>query len=52
MQAFSFTRSQKEIGGVVFAADDTIFTTRNIALTAEVGCPTVCLGGVQKAVVF
>ena len=33
MQAF--TRTQKEIGGVVFVADDTIFTTCNIALTAE-----------------
>ena len=36
----AFTRTQKEIGGVVFVADDTIFTTRNIALTAEVGAHT------------
>ena len=32
MQAF--TRTQREIGGVVFVADDTIFTMRNIALHA------------------
>ena len=38
MQAF--TRTQKEIGGVVFIADATIFTTRNIPLTAGVGAHT------------
>ena len=35
----TFTRTPKEIGGVVFVAD-TIFTTHNIALTAEVGAHT------------
>ena len=30
----------KEIGGIVLVADDTIFTTRNIVLTAEVGAHT------------
>ena len=39
MQAL--VRTQKEIGGVVFVADDTIFTTCNIALTTEVGAHTL-----------
>ena len=39
MQAF--TRTQKERGGVVFVADDTILITiRNTVLTAEVGAHT------------
>ena len=39
----AFIRTQKEIGGVVFVAlaDDTIFTTCNIALTTEVGAHTL-----------
>ena len=32
--------TKKEIGRLVFVADDTLFTTRNIALTAEVGAHT------------
>ena len=50
MQAFN--RTQKEIDGVVFVGGDTIFTTRNITLMAEVGAHIRIFNNILVVLVF